>query len=403
MRTGIRLGTIGGVEVVIDWSLLIIFALIALSLGAGVLPQWHPQWSAGLVWGTALIAAVMFFASVLAHELSHAFVGRSAGIRIPRITLFVFGGMAHMEREPPSWGSELRMAIVGPLTSLAIGFACLWLGGVLAGPVPADDVDTTADYLAGLSPTATVLIWLGSINLLLGFFNLVPGFPLDGGRVLRAIAWGITGNHGRATQMASLIGQGVAWLLMGIGVAMLLGVRVPVFGYGLGGLWLILIGWFLNGAALLSYRQVQLREALEDVPVSGLMQTRFTHIEPDLRVSELIDRHVVPGGERAFAVERDGRFAGLVCIRDLRRSVREQWHETTVAEIMTPLERLQTVSPQQRASEALDLLTQRDVNQLPVIDHGRLVGLIDRESLLRWLAYRGRPGQGARSAEGLKA
>ncbi|MEW6167814.1 MAG: site-2 protease family protein [Pseudomonadota bacterium] len=403
MRTGIRLGTIGGVEIVVDWSLLIIFALIALSLGAGVLPQWHPQWSAGLVWGTALVAALMFFASVLAHELSHAFVGRGAGIRIPRITLFVFGGMAQMEREPPSWGSELRMAIVGPLTSLAIGLACLWLAGVLAGPVPADGADAAADYLAGLSPTATVLIWLGSINLLLGFFNLVPGFPLDGGRVLRAIAWGITGNHGRATQMASLIGQGVAWLLMGIGVAMLLGVRVPVFGYGLGGLWLILIGWFLNGAALLSYRQVQLREALEDVPVSGLMQTRFTHLEPDLRVSELIDRHVVPGGERAFAVECDGRFVGLVCIRDLQRSVREQWHETTVAQIMTPLERLQTVAPQQRASEALDLLTQRGVNQLPVIDHGRLVGLIDRESLLRWLAYRGRPGQGARSVEGLKA
>jgi Zn-dependent protease len=172
MRGGFRLGRIAGIEIRVDWSLAIIFGLILLSLGGGVFAAWHPDWSRPLVWFVALLAALAFFLSVLLHELAHAIVGRMQGAEVPRITLFVFGGMAHMEREPKAWKGELVMAIVGPLTSLAIGIACLIVGGFIAGSLDLDQEPT--QILAQLGPTSTLLLWLGQINILLGLFNLVP-------------------------------------------------------------------------------------------------------------------------------------------------------------------------------------------------------------------------------------
>lgn len=221
MQTGIRLGRIAGIEVVADWSLLIIFLLIAFSLAAGVFPSWHPDWDPALAWGTALGAALLFLASVLVHELSHALVGRLGGIRVRRVTLFMLGGMAHMESEPPTWRSELAMAAVGPITSLALGFVFLWLAGFFAGPIELDP-QNPGSTLAALSPLATLLFWLGPVNILLGVFNLVPGFPLDGGRMLRAAIWGATGNLRKATRWASWGGQIVAWLLIAAGLLMVL-------------------------------------------------------------------------------------------------------------------------------------------------------------------------------------
>ena len=186
MRNGIRLGRIAGIEVTADWSVLIIFALIAFGLATGVFPAWHPDWPAALAWGTALGAATLFLASVLVHELSHALIGLLGGIQVRRITLFMLGGMAHMEHEPPTWRSELAMAAIGPVTSLALGLVFLWLAGFVAGPLDIDP-ENPREALASLSPLATLLLWLGPVNILLGVFNLVPGFPLDGGRVLRAL------------------------------------------------------------------------------------------------------------------------------------------------------------------------------------------------------------------------
>jgi len=214
MRKGIRLGRIAGIEVFADWSLLLIFFIIAFGLATGMFPAWHPEWPAALAWATALGAAALFLASVLVHGIG--------GIKVRRITLFMLGGMAHMEREPPTWRSELAMAAVGPVTSLVLGLAFLWLAGLFAGPLDVD-LNDPSEALAQLSPLATLLLWLGPVNILLAVFNLVPGFPLDGGRVLRAILWGATGSLRRATRWASL-----------------------------GGLWLMLIGWFLNNAALVS-------------------------------------------------------------------------------------------------------------------------------------------------------
>jgi Zn-dependent protease len=388
MRRGIHLGRIAAIEIVADWSLLIIFVLITFSLAMLVFPTWHPDWEPGLAWITALGAAVLFFASVLAHELSHALVGRRSGIVVRRITLFVFGGMAHMEKEPPNWRSELVMAAAGPITSLVLGVIFLTLSAALTGPLELDPDNGAAAHLAALSPLATLLLWLGLINVLLALFNLVPGFPLDGGRVLRAILWGLTGSLRRATRWASLSGQGFAWLLIGTGLMMIFGFQVPVLGVGLlPGLWLMFIGWFLNNAALVSYRQLLVQETLEDVPVGKIMQTRVTRIDPRMSVRTLIDEHLMASGQRVFPVEENGRFIGMVCFQDLAGSRPEDRELLTVRDVMTPIAKLATVSVAEDASEALAAIAQRNVNQLPVLDGRKLVGLVRREDVLKWLSF----------------
>jgi len=389
MGNGLRIGRIAGIDVFVDWSLLIIFFLITFSLAAGLFPAWHPEWGAGLAWGTALAAAVLFFASVLVHELSHALVGRARGITVRRITLFVFGGMAHMENEPRGWKAEFWMAIVGPITSLVLGVMFVVLAQML-GDTAGFDPENPQETMARLGPAPTLLLWLGPINILLGLFNLVPGFPLDGGRVLRAILWGITRNFRKATLWASRGGQAFAWVLIASGFAMILGLRVPIFGSGfVGGIWLAFIGWFLNNAALMSYRQVLVREALSDVPVSRLMRTEVETVVPDITLSRLVDEHLLRSDQRAFPVLENGRFIGLACLHDIRKRPREEWERTTVREIMTPREQVTPVQPDQDAAEALAILTRKDVNQLPVIEGDRLRGLLRREDILRWLSVYG--------------
>ncbi len=388
---GLGFGSIGGVEIRVDWSLLIIFALVCFSLATGVFPAWHPDWGAGLCWITAVGAAVLFFVSVLAHELSHAFVGRANGVVIRRITLFMFGGMAQMDAEPPSWRSELGMAIVGPVTSLMLGFAALGLVQLISGPLHIDP-EHPRQALAALGPLATLLLWLGPVNVILGLFNLVPGFPLDGGRVLHAVMWGMTGDLRLATRWASRLGQAFAWLLMAAGIAMILGLQVPLFGTGfLDGLWLALIGWFLNNAALMSYQQLLLRESLAEVPVRRLMQTQFVRVGPQLRLSTLVDQYVMGSGQRAFPVEADGRFLGMVSLRDLQKCARDAWESTTVGDVMTPTAKLTTVAPEQNAFEALALIGRRDLNQLPVVQDGQLLGLLRDADILKWLSLHGWP------------
>jgi Zn-dependent protease/predicted transcriptional regulator len=385
MRGGIHLGHIAGIGINIDWSLLIIFLLILLSLGQGVFPTWHPDWPPETIWTTAFTAAILFFVSILLHELSHAIVGRANGIRVNRITLFMFGGMAEMENEPPSWKAEFSMAIVGPITSVIIGVACLWLGQMLAGPL-AVDPENPQHTFAHLGAPSTLLFWLGSINILLAIFNMVPGFPLDGGRVLRSFLWGISGSRIKATHWASGAGQAVAWLLMATGFVMIIGIQVPFFGAGLiGGLWLILIGWFLNSAAIMSYRQLLVQKSLGNVPVERIMQRELATVNPGMRLIDFVNDHLMKYGQRVFAVEDNGRCVGIISWSDVRKSDRRQWESVRINDIMTPLEHLVTTSPRQDAFDALELLGHNNLNQLPVLEQGQLVGLIHREDILKWL------------------
>jgi len=392
-RSGLHLGRIAGIAIRADWSLLIIFVLLSVTLGSGLLPLWHPAWPAAKSWTVAIAAALLFLGSVLAHELSHALVARSYGTEVRRITLFVFGGVAELEREPQRWISELAMAIVGPVTSLVIGIACLAAARSLMGHIVLDPAHP-ARALAHLGAAPTLLLWLGQTNIILALFNLVPGFPLDGGRVLRAIVWGITGNLHAATRWASTVGQAFAWLLIAAGLAMILGVNVPLFGSGFAtGVWFAFIGWFLNSAAVASYRQLVVREALEHVPVARIMQSEFAVVPPELSLAELVDRFFLHSGQRAFPVVEGGRLAGLVSLGDVHRADRTRWDATAVRAVMTPAGALATIGVRDDALEALTILGRRGVSQLPVVEEGRVVGLVRREDLLKWMALRGGAGR----------
>ena len=372
-----------GVDLHVDWSLLIIFALIVFNLGAGVFPAWHPAWSPALVWSMAVGAAILFFVSVLAHEMSHALVARRFGIPVRRITLFIFGGLAHMEEEPPTPKAEFWMSFVGPVTSIVIGLAATF-GGWAVADVSAEAMEADpAAAVATLGPVATLLLWLGPINLLLGVFNLVPGFPLDGGRVLRSLLWWSTGDLVRATRAASRVGQVFAWFLMAVGVMSLF------TGNLIGGFWLLLIGWFLNNAARMSYEQLVVRRALEGVSVARLMTTQVRSVSPELTVEALVRDHFMTTEQQAFPVVAAEGLVGLVCLEDVRGVPQDRWRHTAVGQIMTPRERLSTVEPESDAEHALEELARHDVDQLPVVDHGRLLGLVRRRDLVRWLALQG--------------
>jgi Zn-dependent protease len=254
LPAGFRAGSIAGIEIRVDASVLVIGLLIAVNLATGLLPAWHPGWPRLLVGFVALVAALLFFASILAHELSHALVGRHYGLPTRRITLFIFGGMAELEREPDRPKVELLTAAAGPALSIVLGVAATLMGALLAraelGKIP-DSGD-----LHRLGPVTTLFLWLGPVNVMLGLFNLIPGFPLDGGRVLRAVLWWKTKRLETATRWAARAGQAVAAGLVISGILMLFGHRIPFLGEGFGqGIWLVLIGWFLNAAALRGYAQ----------------------------------------------------------------------------------------------------------------------------------------------------
>lgn len=398
--TGVSLGKIFGIQVMLDYSLLVIGFLVTFNLGVGLLPAWHPEWPKLLSWSVAFAAAVSFIASVLAHELSHAIVGRKVGVPISAITLFLFGGMAHMEAEPKRPRAEFLTAIVGPLTSLAIGITATLLAiAVGPGEIPSP-ASMDVGVLQQFGPVATLLLWLGPINILLGLFNLVPGFPLDGGRVLRSVLWWATGSFERATRLASLAGQAVAWALIGSGVAMMLGYRIPFFGVGfVPGLWSVILGWFLNTAAKRSYEQVVVSSALDRVAIRRLMLSQFEAVAPETHLDDLVYQRLLHSDQRSFPVlSRDGQFLGLVSLTEARRVAEGDWASTNVANVMTPRDELSVLEPDEQASAAMRLFSDARVEQIPILEGGvRLVGLLRRQDLVKWFGVKA-AAESARSA-----
>jgi Zn-dependent protease/CBS domain-containing protein len=382
--SGFPMGRLFGIEVRVHVSLVLIFGLIVLELGAAGLPDAHPEWPSWAVWVGAVVAGLGFFFSVLVHELGHALVARRRGMEITEIVLFLFGGVAQAHHAPSSPRSELLMALVGPFISLTLGLGCTALGAFLAGDALAE-AEATGE-LAQVGPAATLLLWLGPINLVLAIFNLLPGFPLDGGRVLRALAWWITGSIEQATRWAAIAGRAVAWAIIAIGISMIFGLVWPVLGGGLvGGVWLVIVGWFLDGAAQASRLQASMRRVLEGVPVAELMHTGVATLAPDVHVDEVARRFVMHPDQRAFPVLVDDHMIGLVCIEDLHRAPHERWEATPVAAVMTPFEQLAIVGPDADASAAVEALTRRDVDQIPVVEGDRLRGVVRRADVLRVL------------------
>ena len=365
MRASISLGRWFGVPVGLHYSWFVIAWLITLSLTAQF--AWlNRSWSTATIWSMAALTALLFFICIVLHELAHATAARLSGVAVRSIILFALGGIAQIEKEADTPRKEFWIAIAGPLASIAIGIVCRAIAGVSAA---------FADTVA-VSPFDAVFAWLAYINVALALFNLVPGFPLDGGRVLRSIVWASTHDLERATRIAARVGQAVAYIFIVVGVFSLLTTN------DFGGLWLAFIGWFLLEGAQAYYQQAQLSNTLQSVRVSDVMATDCAMVDAEMTVRRFVDDQLMQVAAGCFAVRRGDRVVGLITAEDVKRIGRERWDQALVSEAMRPLTSLHPVRPDVSAAEALELMGRQNVNQLPVISDGRLRGVVSRSYLV---------------------
>jgi Zn-dependent protease/CBS domain-containing protein len=375
MRSSVRLARIAGIDVGIHYTWLFAFALIAWSLAAGFFPTTTPGLTTTTYRLLGISAALGLFVSVLIHEFSHSFMALALGLRVRSITLFIFGGVSSIAGEAQRSLDEFLIAVVGPLSSLVLA-AVFWAARQVAG------VDGT--------PLGAFLGYLAFINLMLALFNLVPGFPLDGGRVLRSIVWATTGSLRRATQIASYVGQGFGFVLIFWGVSRIFGGDV------FGGSWTAFIGWFLNSAAESERQQHALTEDLRGVRVSQVMNPEPALAEPTMTVQDFVFDHVMRRAERALLVVEAGELLGIVTITDAKQVPQELWAATPVRRIMTTV-LIKTIPAEADLADALKLMVEGTLNQVPVIEEGRTVGLLARADVLRYLQLRGELTSAGRS------
>ena len=380
MTSSFSIGRIFGVEIGVHWSWIFIFLLVTWSFAAdgGVIDSFYPGWEAPQRWTAAVLVSGVFFLSVLIHEMSHAIVSNRLGLPVRTITLFVFGGAANLSKEPEHARDEFRIAIVGPVTSLALGVV-FTLGWLIILPFN--------EGVAGISA------YMAIINASLAVFNMLPGFPLDGGRVFRSIVWGRNQNRLAATRTASRVGEWIAYGLMGIGI-------IQTFFVGLGGLWLVLIGFFLRNAATASYEQLVIQTTLSGIPVRDVMRAGFAQVPPDTTIEQLVYEGIMRANARSFAVMAGGDFAGLITLTDVRKVPRDEWASTSVYRAMTPFERLHTVQVGQCLTDVLQTMAEHDVHQLPVLRGRELVGMLDRGDVMRFIQVRRDLGEIKPGADG---
>ena len=365
LQGSFRLMKIAGIQITIDASWFIIFILVVLSLSMGYFPRQFPAQSPATYWAAGLLATLLFFGSILMHELAHALMARRAGIHIPEITLFIFGGVARLSAEARDARTEFRIAIVGPLTSFALALLFWGLNQAL---------ETDEPSLLG-----AVLSYLTWINVAVGIFNLIPGFPLDGGRVLRAFLWQRYGSLTMATRTASDIGKGFALVLMFFG-----GVQIFT-GSLLGGLWLIFIGMFLRGTAEGGYEEVVLRQALAGVTVQDVMTRSVVCVPPDLSISQLLSEYFLRYGYHGFPVAQNGKVSGVISLEDVQPIPEDQRSAITVEQTMQPLSDRTTIAPQVPLTNALSKMAHEGSGRLLVMQDATLQGMITKTGLLRFL------------------
>lgn len=364
MSGSIRLGKIAGISIELHFTWFIIFALVALGITLK-LPELVPGIETGARWVLGISLTLAFFFCLFLHELAHSLVAKRLGIGIAGITFFVFGGVSRMTSEPKSAGDELKMAAAGPLTSIFLGglFVAAWYVARLVGASQA--------LVVGLGG-------LGFINLALAGFNLVPGFPLDGGRLLRAIIWATTGDLQQATYIASTAGQGFAYLLIAFGV-------FSLFARDWNGLWFILLGWFLLDAARSSYQQQVLRSALSGVRVREIMTSGVITIPPEMTLQQAVDDYFLRMNYAAFPVADGGNIRGILTLPHVRQVPRERWAYTRAIEAIEPMDGNQWMHPDQDAWEALSTMASQGTGRMLVAEHGQLLGIISRTDIMRFL------------------
>jgi len=359
-RSGIKIGQVFGIPIFLHLSWILIFGLITYSLvdeyGAR-----YPQWTSGQLWSLGIITSLLFFGSVLFHELSHSAVARHYRIPVASITLFFFGGIASITRDPDSAGQEFLMAAAGPASSYVLAGA-FWL---LARATPNDSM-----------PNA-LATWLAGTNALLATFNLLPGFPLDGGRVFRSVVWGITKNYSKSTRIASRVGQGIAYAMMAFGLY-----TAFVLHSSVNGVWFVFLGWFLLTAARQSYQQVEAQGALQGLRAADVMTSDMPTVARDLSLDEYA-REVSRTGRRAHLVVADNKLVGLMRVEVLQAVPREDWPSTSVQAVMIPREKLAWTAPEEPVLSVLERMRSANVDQLAVIREDNVVGLVTRDSILR--------------------
>ena len=366
MSGSLRLGKVFGVTINLHYTWFIIFALITVSFSLS-LPEDYSLWLRAI---TGVFTSVLLFASVIAHELAHSLVAIRSGIPVKSITLFFLGGVAQITREATRPMTELLMAIAGPLCSLVLAGLFYGIGTAVWGDTQ-DGLDNP-------------IFWLALINLTLALFNLVPGFPLDGGRILRSLLWRSMGSYKRATHVASLVGRGVAYLLIIGGIALIFTTDLSP----LNGIWLAFIGWFLHSAATDSYRQVEMREALKGLTARAVMSSDYVVVSPSLSLRDLVQGYVLPTGRHYFVVVLEGRLEGVVTLENIKTVSQTQWGITPVRAVMAPADRVVRADPEEEALRVLERMEEHGINEMLVVKEGIVLGIITRANLLRSIQLR---------------
>jgi Zn-dependent protease/CBS domain-containing protein len=372
MKASFKLFRIAGIDIGIHFSWIFIFIFFTWTLAVSWFPSINPNWSTAAYWIAGLVSSLALFISVLIHELAHSLVAKARGLPVSGITLFILGGVSNLQEEPKKPGIEFTMAIVGPGTSLVLA-VIFWAITRAIGSAN----NTTGPY--------AVIFYLFYANLLLGIFNLLPGFPLDGGRVLRSIVWGSTGDLRRATNVAATVGQVFGWLFIGFGVYFVLGGSIfGVQGDFVSGLWLAFIGWFLNSSADASRKEITLSERLSHVKVRELMNLNAPTIPPETTVQEMVNGIFKRQHDRAVPVCQGNQLLGIATIADIKKVPQERWAVTPVKEIMSGPD-IQTVSPDDDLNTAMKLIAKNDINQVIIKNNGQCAGLLTRADIIRYI------------------
>ena len=364
MKASIKLGSIAGVEIGLHYSWFLIIALLSWSLSVGFLPDRYAGWATSTYWIAGIASALLLFVSVLIHEMAHSLVARARGFPVSGITLFVLGGVSNLKADARKASDEFVIATVGPLTSFLLA-AVLWLVWLVVGD--------------GRSPVDAILFYLAFINALLGAFNMLPAFPLDGGRVLRSAIWAFTGSHTRATRISSLAGQ-----VVGIGMMVLGVVQFLWWDNLIGGMWLALLGWFLQNAAGRTQAETEIQAGVFGVKVKDVMASDVPTVDPGASIHDAVFGSLLRRGARALPVCDGDLVVGLLSLTDVKRLPREEWPSRIVRSVMSAAP-LVTVGPDQDLADAMDLLAGNGIHQLPVIEDGKLVGLISRSHVMQYL------------------
>lgn len=371
MKAQIKLFKVFGIQIGLHYSWLLIAVLIALSL-AGEFAATNSRWNQTVIWGMAIVTTLLFFATIVIHELSHAAIAKARGLPVKAITLFALGGVAQIEKEATDARTEFWMGIAGPITSAIIGSICLGVAVALGWTVT----------LTQQSPLAAMLGWLGVINIAMAVFNMVPGFPLDGGRVLRAIVWWITGDAARAIRIATGVGQLVAFAFILIGLFRFFN------GAGFAGLWLTFIGWFLLDAARSSLAQHEILGRLRGVHVADVMTKQYSSVDIDTPLQSFVDDYLLRTGTRSFIVTENEQPVGMITAHEVKHIEREKWRQLKVRDAMLALTKLHAVRGSANVSDVLEVMGREDVNQLPVMSNGHLEGIVSRGQILRLVQTR---------------